>query len=178
MPRTYLAPLVSAVQPCNKIGHATKLRVFATRPSTSSPLIHTTMDMSYPAVEGRIKDAIEAFYSCKNSNRSAITRNFNVPPEHLRSRLRGRPSQSEVQGLQNRLFSPNQDQALVLFFQRLSNASTPARLNSIKNEAIWLLCQDWDPAKPLSKIKLHWAKRWMDWQSDLFKVKRKPLAAK
>ena len=135
------------------------------------------MDMSYPAVEGRIKDAIEAFYSRKNPNRSAIAREFDVPPERLRSRLNGRPSQSEVRGLHNRLLSPDQDKALVLFYQRLSNAGTPARLNSVKGEAIRLLRQDWDPAKPFPKIGPHWAKRWMDRQPDLFKVKRKPLAA-
>ena len=92
------------------------------------------MDMSYPAVEERIKDAIEAFYSRENPNRSAIAREFNVPPERLRSRLSGRPSQSEVRGLHNRLLSPDRDKALVLFFQRLSNAGTPARLNSIKKK--------------------------------------------
>ena len=139
--------------------------------------IHTTMDQSDAAVEKRIKDAIDAINTRKNAKHSAIAREFNVPYDRLRNRLAGAPSKSEVRGLHRRLLTPDQDLALSLFYQRLSDAGTPARLNSIKNEANRLLRQTSDPANPPPPIGPQWAKQWLDRQPNLFKVKRKPLAA-
>ena len=135
------------------------------------------MDQSYSAVESRIQDAIDALNTRTNAKVKTITREFNVPYNRLRNRLTRAPSKSEIQGLYNRLLTPDQDLALVLFYEKLSNAGTPARLNSIKSEANRLLRQTCDPTKPSPTIGPQWAKRWLDRQSGLFKVKRKPLAA-
>ena len=135
------------------------------------------MDQSYAAVEKRIKDAINAINTRKNAKHKAIAREFQVPYDRLRNRLSGNPSKSEVRGMHNRLLTPDQDLALVLFYEKLSNAGTPARLNSIKSEANRLLRQTCDPTKPPPEIDPQWAKRWLDRQPKLSKVKRKPLAA-
>lgn len=135
------------------------------------------MDMSYAAVESRIQEAIDAFNTRQNAKISSLAQEFHVPYQRLRNRLGGAPSKSDIRGLHNRRLKPDQELALTLFYQRLSNAGTPARLNSIKNEANRLLLQDCDPVNPPPPIGPQWAKRWLDRQPNLFKTKRKPLAA-
>ena len=120
------------------------------------------MDQSYSAVESRIQDAINALNTRTNAKVKAIAREFKVPYDRLRNRLAGAPSKSEMRGLHNRLLTPDQDLALVLFYERLSNAGTPARLNSIKSEANRLLRQTCDPTKPPPTIGPQWVKRWLD----------------
>ena len=110
------------------------------------------MDMSYHAVEARIKDVIEAYHVSENPNRSAIARQFDVLLERLKSRLKGNPSKTAVRGLHNRRLTVDQEAALRLYYHKLSNADTPARLNSIKNEIDRLLRQDCDLANPPSSV--------------------------
>ena len=135
------------------------------------------MDNSYQAIEARIKDGIQAYHAQKKPNLSAIAREFSVPIDRIKSRLNGTPSKSEVRGVHNRLLTPEQDVALTQYFHRLVNNGAPPRLNQIKSEAIRLLRLDWDPAKPFPEIGPQWAKRWLDRQPELFKTRRKPLAA-
>ena len=52
-----------------------------------------------------------------------------------------------------------------------------ARLGMVEQTANLLLRMSADPTILSSKVELQWAKRWLDRQSDLFKVKRKLLAA-
>lgn len=120
------------------------------------------MDQSYAAIELRIQNAIDAINTRKNAKHSAIAREFHVPYDRLRNRLAGNPSKSEVRGLHYRLLTPNQDLALSLFYQKLSDIDTSARLNSIRIEANRLLLQTCDSTNPPPPIGPKWAKRWLD----------------
>lgn len=112
------------------------------------------MDQSYSAVKSRIQDAINVLNTRTNAKVKAIAREFEVPYNRLRNRLAETPSKSEIRGLYNRLLTPNQDLALVLFYERLSNINTLARLNSIKSKINRLLRQTYNSIKPLSIIRL------------------------
>ena len=108
VPRTYLGyRSVSASRPYNQASHITKLRVFATYLSISSPHSHFTTNMSYNAIEARIKDVIEAYYTSENPNRSAIARQFDVSPKRLKSRLKDYLSKITIRGLYNRRLTDN-----------------------------------------------------------------------
>ena len=140
------------------VGHMQKSATYKFRvinnPLTYIPTpIDNNMDMSYSAVERRIADAINAINTRANAKISETATEFHVPYHRLQNRLRGMPLASQVRGIHNRRLTPDQDLALTIYYQKLSNAGTPARLNSIKNEADRLLRQSCDPTKtppPLS----------------------------
>ena len=94
------------------------------------------MNQSYAAIESRINNAINAYSTRNNEKLTQIAREFNVPYHRLRNRLGGILSVSQVRGLYNRLLTPDQDLALVIYCERLVNVGTPARLSSIKTEAL------------------------------------------
>lgn len=53
----------------------------------------------------------------------------------------------------------------------------PDRLHMIEGAANSVLRMSADPTKPPPQVGEHWAKRWLDRQKGLLKVRRKPIAA-
>ncbi len=131
------------------------------------------MAATYAIIEGRIQKAIDAINTRENPNRAEIAREFDVPVQRLRSRLKGHPPASAVRGLHNRALKPDQELALHTYIKRLDELGLSARLNLIESAGNLLLRQD----SPWASLGPKWAKRWLDRQSDLHKAKRKPLAA-
>ena len=132
---------------------------------------------TYQQTEILIQDAIDAINKRDKSSVRAIAREFRVPYGRLRSRLNSNPSKSDVRGLHNRALKPDQEQALLSYFQRLDEMGIPARYSTIQRKAEAVLAQDLPPTYPRPNLSQKWAKRWLDRQYDLFKVKQKPLAA-
>ena len=153
--------------------HIAKKKHFIFHPS----LFATTVADVYQETEILIQNAIDAIHERDNPSIRAITKEFHVPYSRLRSRLNGRPSKSVVRGRHNRALKPDQEQALLSFFQRLDEMGIPARYSMIQRKAEALLIQDLPPSYPRPHLSRKWAKRWLDRQDNLFKVKRKPLAA-
>ena len=135
------------------------------------------MPESYTIIENRISKAIDALNSRKNAKLSAIAREFNVPRERLRSRVKGVPSKTKVRGLHNQRLKPDQDLALRLYILKLDSCGIPARLHMVKSAANSILRQTAPDSVSPPPLGLHWTKRWLKRHPDLHKVKRKPLAA-
>ncbi len=85
------------------------------------------MTSTYAIIEGRIQKAIEAINTRENPNRAEIAREFRVPYERLRSRLRGYQSKTAVRGLHNRALKPDQESALRQYLTKLKELGLPAR---------------------------------------------------
>ncbi len=133
------------------------------------------MAATYAIIEDRIQKAITALNTRDNVTRAKVAREFDVPVQRLRSRLKGHSP--AVRGLHNRALKPDQELALHTYIKRLDELGLSARLNLIESAGNLLLRQDyprWAPPLPLGP---KWAKRWLNRQSDLHKAKRKPLAA-
>ena len=135
------------------------------------------MPETYEEVEKRISEAIAAINLRENVNRNKIAQEFRVPVQRLRSRLNGNPSARDVRGLHLRKLAPDQEKALHDYFVQLDKTGMPARLHMIEQAPNSLLRMSSDPAAPPPFVGPQWAKRWLNRQKDLFKVKRKPLAA-
>ena len=135
------------------------------------------MPESYTIIENRIAKAIDALNSRKNAKLSAIAREFNVPRGRLRSRVKGVSSKTKVRGLHNRRIKPDQELALRLYLLKLDSLDIPARLHMVEVAAYSILRQTASDSTPPPPLGSHWIKRWLKRQSDLYKVKRKPLAA-
>ncbi len=135
------------------------------------------MAATYAIIEDRIQKAIDTINTRENSNRAEIAREFDVPVQRLRSRLKGHPPASAVRGLHNRALKPNQELALHTYIKRLDELSLSARLNLIESAGNLLLRQDNSRWASSMSLGLKWVKRWLDRQSDLHKAKRKPLTA-
>ncbi len=135
------------------------------------------MASTYAIIEGRIQKAIEAINMRENPNRAEIAREFRVPYERLRSRLKGYQSKTAVRGLHYRALKPDQESALRQYLTKLDQLGLPARLHLVQSTANALRAQDFPRWNSPPLLSDKWAKRWLDRQSDLFKAKRKPIAA-
>ncbi len=135
------------------------------------------MAATYAIIEGRIQKAIDAINTRENPNRAEIAREFRVPYDRLRSRLRGYQSKTAVRGLHNRALKPDQESALRQYLTTVDQLGLSARLHMVQSTANALRAQDFARWNPPPLLDARWAKRWLDRQPDLFKAKRKPLAA-
>ena len=135
------------------------------------------MPETYEEVEKRISGAIATINSRENVNRNKIAQEFRVPVQRMRSRLSGNPPASDVRGLHLGKLAPDQEKALPDYFVQLDKTGMPARLHMIEQAANSLLRMSSEPTAPPPFVGTQWAKRWLNRQDDLFKVKRKPLAA-
>ena len=117
---------------------------------------------AYHRTEILIQDVIDAINERDKSSVRAIAREFRVPYGRLRSRLNGRPTKSDVQGLHNRALKPDQEQALLSYFQRLDEMGIPARYSTIQRKAEAVLAQDLPSTYPRPTLSRKWAKRWLD----------------
>lgn len=130
---------------------------------------------TYQEVEKRISEAIAAINSRENVHRNKIAQEFRVSVQRLRSRLNGNPPASDVHGLHLRKLAPDQEKALHNYFIQLGMPTYSVHM--IEQAANSLLRMSSDPAVPPPFVGPQWAKRRLNRQEDLFKVKRKPIAA-
>ena len=107
----------------------------------------------YAIIEGRIQKVIDVINTRENPNRAEIAREFNVPVQRLRSRLRGYQFKTAVRGLHNRALKPDQESALRQYLIKLDQLGLPARLHMMQSTANALHAQDfprWNPPSLLS----------------------------
>ncbi len=135
------------------------------------------MTSTYALIEDRIQKAIDAINTRENPNRAEIAREFRVPYDRLRSRLRGYQFKTAVRGLHNRALKPDQESALRQYLTTVDQLGLSARLHMVQSTANALRAQDFARWNPPPLLNAQWAKRWLDRQSDLFKARRKPIAA-
>ncbi len=135
------------------------------------------MAATYAIIEGRIQKAIDAINTRENPNRAEIAREFRVPYDRLRSRLRGYQSKTAVRELHNRALKPDQESALRQYLTTVNQLGLSARLHMVQSTANVLRAQDFARWNSSPLLNVRWVKRWLDRQSDLFKAKRKSLAA-
>ncbi len=70
------------------------------------------MTSTYAIIEDRIQKAIDVMNTRENPNRAEIAREFNVPMQRLRFRLRDYQFKTAVRELHNRALKPDQESAL------------------------------------------------------------------
>lgn len=134
------------------------------------------MAESYNQIELRITKAIEALNTCEKPSLCAIAKEFDVPRERLRSRHNGLPPRTAVRGLHRRRLTADQELALRQYLLKMDSYGMPQRLHMVEKGANSILRQTVEPGEPQPFVSSHWAKRFLDRQQDLFKIKRKPLA--
>ncbi len=86
------------------------------------------MAATYAIIEGRIQKAIDAINTRENPNRAEIAREFRVPYDRLRSRLRDYQSKTAVRELHNRALKPDQKSALRQYLTTVNQLGLSARL--------------------------------------------------
>ncbi len=117
------------------------------------------MAATYAIIEDRIQKAIDAINTRENPNRAEIAREFRVPYERLRSRLKGYQSKTAVRGLHNRALKPDQESALRQYLITLDQLGLPARLHMVQSTANALRAQDSPRWNPPPLLNAQWAKR-------------------
>ncbi len=135
------------------------------------------MAATYAIIEGRIQKAIDAINTRENPNRAEIAREFRVSYDRLQSRLRDYQSKTAVRELHNRALKPDQKSALRQYLTTVNQLGLSARLHMMQSTANVLRAQDFARWNSSPLLNARWVKRWLDRQSDLFKAKRKSLAA-
>ena len=104
------------------------------------------MAATYAIIEVRIQKAIDAINTRENPNdRAEIAREFRVPYDRLRSRLRGYQSKTAVRELHNRALKPDQKSALRQYLIKINELGLSVRSDN-------------------------WTTRWLNRRSDLFKA--------
>ena len=79
--------------------------------------------------------------------------------------------------MNGRKLAPDQEKTLHDYFIQLDKAGMPARLHMIEQAANSLLEMSANSTKSPPQVGPLWSKRWLQRQHDLFKVRRKPIAA-
>jgi len=100
------------------------------------------MISTYAIIEDRIQKAIEAINTRENPNRAEIAREFRVPYERLRSRLKNYQFKTAVRELHNRALKPDQKSALRKYLIKLNELDLSARLHMMQSTANALRAQD------------------------------------
>ena len=100
------------------------------------------MAATYAIIEGRIQKAIDAINTCENPNRAEIAREFRVPYDRLRSRLRGYQFKTAVRELHNKALKSDQKSALRQYLTTVNQLSLSARLHMMQSTANVLRAQD------------------------------------
>ena len=117
------------------------------------------MAATYAIIEDRIQKTIDIINTRENSNRAEIAREFDVPVQRLRFRLKDHSPASAVRELHNRALKPNQELALHTYIKRLDELSLSARLNLIESADNLLLRQNNSRWASSMSLGLKWVKR-------------------
>ncbi len=142
-----------------------------------NPPIFNHMTATYAIIEGRIQKAIDAINTRENPNRAEIAREFHVSYDRLRSRLRDYQFKTAVRELHNKALKPDQKSALQQYLTTVNQLSLSARLHMMQSTTNVLRAQDFARWNSSSLLNAQWVKWWLDHQLDLFKAKRKSIAA-
>ncbi len=135
------------------------------------------MAATYAIIEGRIQKAIDAINTRENPNRAEIAREFRVSYDRLRSRLRDYQFKTAVRELHNRALKPDQKSALQQYLTTVNQLGLSAKLHMMQSTTNAFRAQDFARWNSSSLLNAQWVKRWLDHQSDLFKARRKFIAA-
>ncbi len=135
------------------------------------------MAATYAIIEGRIQKAIDAINTRENPNRAEIAREFRVSYDRLRSRLRDYQFKTAVQELHNKALKSDQKSALWQYLTTVNQLDLSARLHMMQSTTNALRAQDFARWNSSSLLNIQWVKRWLNCQSDLFKARRKSIAA-
>ncbi len=135
------------------------------------------MAATYAIIESRIQKAIDVINTRENSNRAEIAREFCVSYDWLRSRLRDYQFKTAVRELHNRALKSDQKSALWQYWTTVNQLNLSARLHMMQSTTNALRAHDFARWNSSSLLNAQWVKQWLNHQSDLFKAKRKSLAA-
>jgi len=135
------------------------------------------MISTYAIIKDHIQKTIEVINTYENSNRVEIACKFHVSYEKLRSRLKSYQFKTAVRELHNKALKSDQKSALQQYLIKLNELDLSARLHMMQSTINTLHAQDFSRWNFSSLLSDEWIKRWLNYQSDLFKAKRKSLAA-
>jgi hypothetical protein len=90
------------------------------------------MPVTYHEIKDRIAQAVEYVTDFPNANIAKTTRDFDVPSNRLRYRLKTGNSRISA-GRQNKKLSPAQEFTLCYFLDRLDTTGFPARISFIRS---------------------------------------------
>ena len=138
----------------------------------------STMPVTYHEIEERIGEAVAHIQENPLSNISKIAREFDVPYQRLRYRLKTGRSKITENG-QNKKLSPAEELALCHFLDRLDATGFPACIGLIKSFANDLLRSNHtNPTTNPSSVSHVWPQCFLDRHLKYSTRKLKPLAAK
>ncbi len=140
----------------------------------SSNFNHITA--TYAIIENCIQKTIDIINICKNFNRVEIAREFHVLYERLQSKLKSYQFKTVVWELHNKALKSDQKSALQQYLITLNQLNLSARLHMMQSMINALHAQNSSHWNSSSLLNTQWIKRWLNHQSDLFKVKRKFIA--
>ncbi len=100
------------------------------------------MTSTYAIIEGRIQKAIEVINTRENSNQAEIAREFRVPCERLRSKLRDYQFKTAVRRLHNRALKPDHESALKQYLTKMNELGLSVKLHLLQSTANVLRVQD------------------------------------
>lgn len=92
----------------------------------------------YQEIEDRIKKAMSTIQHGKNPNIKALSREFNVPYERLRTRIRGTPNKMQHPKPHRRL-TEAQEQSLIAWIYHLGEIGIPPTPRVVEAQAIRML---------------------------------------
>ncbi len=135
------------------------------------------MTATYAIIESCIQKTIDVINTCENSNRVEIAREFRVSYDRLRFKLRDYQFKTAVWELHNKALKPDQKSALQQYLTTVNQLNLSARLHMIQSTINTLHVQDFARWNSSSLLNAQWVKWWLNHQSDLFKARRKFIAA-
>jgi hypothetical protein len=106
------------------------------------------MSSSCAEIEARINQAMDHLTKNSCTKVARVAREFNVPVQRLRRRMRGIQSASDVRGMHGRRLKSDQDLALEIYIRKLIQFDLHSRLNVIKSAATKLLMQNASESSP------------------------------
>ena len=135
------------------------------------------MTAIYTIIENCIQKIIDIINICENSNWVEIACEFHVSYERLWSRLKNYQFKTAVQELHNKALKSDQKSVLWQYLITMNQLNLSARLHMMQSMINALRAQNFSHWNSSSLLNAQWIKRWLNHQSDLFKVKWKFIAA-
>jgi Tc5 transposase DNA-binding domain len=133
------------------------------------------MPVTYHEIEDRIIQAVEHVADFPDADIAKTARDFDVPYNQLRYRLKTSNSRISADG-QNKKLSPAQELALCHFLDRLDTTGFPARIGFIKSFANDLLRSNYiDPTTDPPSVSHIWPHRFLNRHPEYSTRKLKPL---
>ncbi len=135
------------------------------------------MTTTYAIIKSCIQKTIDVINMCENSNQVEITCKFRVSYDRLQSRLWDYQFKTAVQELHDRALKSDQKSALQQYLTIVNQLDLSAKLHMMQSTTNALYTQDFARWNSSALLNTQWVKQWLNHQSNLFKAKRKSLAA-